>query len=138
MEKRGGVMSDHFNEIEHLRHTKDGFDIRVGYYYEDIHPKDLYCDETDTDHMAKRIDEGYDAWFVFGARVYLRGHLMGSSSLGGLYYKDDHAESVIEKQAEHNDDCWYGDCIDEAIAEAKKESTELHKQLELKVSCAEV
>ena len=33
-------MSEHY-EVKDLRHSKDGFEIRVGYFYEDIHPSDL-------------------------------------------------------------------------------------------------
>ncbi len=119
-------MSEHY-EIKDLRHNKDGFEIRVGYFYEDIHPNELYCDETDTDTMAKRIDAGYDAWFGFWAKAYFHGHEMGYANLGGLYYKDDHAEGVIEKKDEY----WYDDVIWEAVEEAKKQTGDLWKQLKL-------
>lgn len=119
-------MSEHY-EIKDLRHNKDGFEIRVGYFYEDIHPNELYCDETDTDTMAKRIDAGYDAWFGFWAKAYFNGHEMGYANLGGLYYKDDHAEGVIEKKDEY----WYDDVIWEAVEEAKKQTGDLWKQLKL-------
>ena len=119
-------MSEHY-EVKDLRHSKDGFEIRVGYFYEDIHPRDLYCDETDTDTMAKRIDAGYDAWFGFWAKAYFNGHEMGYANLGGLYYKDDHAEGVIEKKDEY----WYDDVIWEAVEEAKKQTGDLWKQLKL-------
>ena len=122
-------MSDHY-EVKDLRHDNDGFEIRVGYFYEDIHPRDLYCDETDTDEMAKRIDAGYDAWFGFWAKAYFNGHEMGHANLGGLYYKDDHAEGVIEKKQEY----WYDDVIWEAVEEAKKQTGDLYKQLKLNFS----
>ena len=58
-------MSNHF-EIKDLRHNRDGFEVRVGYFYEDIHPNELFDDTVyETDKMAKRIDAGYDAWFGF-------------------------------------------------------------------------
>jgi hypothetical protein len=122
-------MSEYY-EIKDLRHEKDGFEIRVGYFYEDIHPNELYCDETDTDEMAKRIDAGYDAWFGFWAKAYFNGHEMGHANLGGLYYKDDHAEGVIEKKQEY----WYDDVIWEAVEEAKKQTGDLYKQLKLNFS----
>ena len=56
---------------------------------------------------------------------------MGHANLGGLYYKDDHAESIIEQQAKTNDDCWYGDVIYEALEDAKKQTGDLWKQLSL-------
>jgi len=123
-------MSEYY-EVKDLRHNKDGFEIRVGYFYEDIHPNELYCDETDTDEMAKRIDAGHDAWFGFWAKAYFKGHEMGHANLGGLYYKDDHAEGVIEQQAKTNDDCWYGDVIYETLEDAKKQTGDLWKQLSL-------
>ena len=122
----GGIMSE-FYEVKDLRHNKDGFEVRVGYFYEDIHPNELYCDETDTDEMAKRIDAGYDAWFGFWAKAYFKGHEMGNANLGGLYYKDDHAESIIEKKEEY----WYDDVIWEALEDAKKQTGDLWKQLSL-------
>ena len=118
-------MSNHF-EIKDLRHDRDGFEIRVGYFYEDIHPNELFDDTVyETDKMAKRIDAGYDAWFGFWAKAYLDGHELGYANLGGLYYKDDHAESIIEKKEEH----WYEDVIYEAVEQAKKESGSLWKHL---------
>lgn len=119
-------MSEYY-EVKDLRHDKDGFEIRVGYFYEDIHPNELYDDETDTDEMAKRIDAGYDAWFGFWAKAYFKGHEMGHANLGGLYYKDDHAEAVIEKKDEY----WYDDVIWEAVEDAKKQTGDLWKQLKL-------
>ena len=118
-------MSNHF-EIKDLRHDRDGFEVRVGYFYEDIHPNELFDDTVyETDKMAKRIDAGYDAWFGFWAKAYLDGHELGYANLGGLYYKDDHAESIIEKKEEH----WYEDVIYEAVEQAKKESGSLWKHL---------
>ena len=118
-------MSNHF-EIKDLRHNRDGFEVRVGYFYEDIHPNELFDDTVyETDKMAKRIDAGYDAWFGFWAKAYLNGHELGYANLGGLYYKDDHAESIIEKKEEH----WYEDVIYEAVEQAKKESGSLWKHL---------
>ena len=118
-------MSNHF-EIKDLRHNRDGFEVRVGYFYEDIHPNELFDDTVyETDKMAKRIDAGYDAWFGFWAKAYLDGHELGYANLGGLYYKDDHAESIIEKKEEH----WYEDVIYEAVEQAKKESGSLWKHL---------
>ena len=119
-------MSNHF-EIKDLRHNRDGFEVRVGYFYEDIHPNELFDDTVyETDKMAKRIDAGYDAWFGFWAKAYLDGHELGYANLGGLYYKDDHAESIIEKKEEH----WYEDVIYEAVEQAKKESGSLWKHLD--------
>jgi hypothetical protein len=80
--------------------------------------------------MAKRIDAGYDAWFGFWAKAYFNGHEMGHANLGGLYYKDDHAEGVIEKKQEY----WYDDVIWEAVEEAKKQTGDLYKQLKLNFS----
>ena len=118
-------MSNHF-EIKDLRLNRDGFEVRVGYFYEDIHPNELFDDTVyETDKMAKRIDAGYDAWFGFWAKAYLDGHELGYANLGGLYYKDDHAESIIEKKEEH----WYEDVIYEAVEQAKKESGSLWKHL---------
>ena len=118
-------MSNHF-EIKDLRHNRDGFEVRVGYFYEDIDPNELFDDTVyETDKMAKRIDAGYDAWFGFWAKAYLDGHELGYANLGGLYYKDDHAESIIEKKEEH----WYEDVIYEAVEQAKKESGSLWKHL---------
>ena len=101
-------MSEYY-EIKDLRHEKDGFEIRT---------------------MAKRIDAGYDAWFGFWAKAYFNGHEMGHANLGGLYYKDDHAEGVIEKKREY----WYDDVIWEAVEEAKKQTGDLYKQLKLNFS----
>lgn len=123
-------MSNHF-EIKDLRHNRDGFEVRVGYFYEDIHPNELFDDTVyETDKMAKRIDAGYDAWFGFWAKAYFNGHEMGHANLGGLYYKDDHAEGVIEKKQEY----WYDDVIWEAVEEAKKQTGDLYKQLKLNFS----
>ena len=52
---------------------------------------------------------------------------LGHANLGGLYYKDDHAESIIEKKEEY----WYDDVIWEAVEDAKKQTGDLWKQLSL-------
>ena len=137
--EEGGLMSEHYS-IDHLAHKDGPFEIKVGYFYEDIHPEDLFDNSTnpdtgkpyyDTNEMAKRIDNHIDAWFGFWCKVYYEGHEVGYGNLGGLYYEDDHPEGVIEKQAKSNDHCWYGDVIDEALVQAKKETGDLYKQMKL-------
>ena len=133
-------MSEHY-EVKQLAHNVGPFEINVGYFYEDIHPEDLFDNSPnpdnngkpyyDTDEMAKRIDGGLDAWFGFWAKVYYKGHEMGYANLGGLYYENDDAESVIEKEAKSNDHCWYQDVIDEALDQAKRETGDMWKQMEL-------
>ena len=83
-------MSEHY-EVKQLAHNVGPFEIKVGYFYEDIHPEDLFDNSPnpdnngkpyyDTDEMAKRIDGGLDAWFGFWAKVYYKGHEMGYAFL---------------------------------------------------------
>ena len=137
--EEGSLMSEHYS-IDHLAHKVGPFDIRVGYFYEDLHPSDLFDNSTnpdtgkpyyDTDEMAKRIDANIDAWFGFWCKVYYEGHEVGYANLGGLYYEDDHPESVIEKEAKSNDHGWYKDFIEEALDQARKETGDLYKQMQL-------
>ena len=115
------------------------FDVKVGYFYEDLHPKDLFDNSInpdtnkpyyDTDEMAKRIDEHQDAWFGFVCKYFYRDHEIGYANLGGLYYKDESAESIILKQQKTNEDCWYKDVIDEAKSQALDECRDIYNQLE--------
>ena len=57
-------MSEHY-EVESLGHKDGNFEVKVGYFYEDIHPSDLFDNSLDpdtgkpyhdTDEMARRID----------------------------------------------------------------------------------
>ena len=133
-------MSEHY-EINSLKHKDGNFDVKVGYFYEDLHPADLYDNSPnpdndgkpyyDTDEMARRIDSNMDAWFGFWAKYYYKGHEVGYANLGGLYYENDDAEGVIVKEAKTGDDCWYKDVIDEAKDQAIKEVGDLHRQMEL-------
>ncbi len=133
-------MSEHY-EVDSLGHKDGNFDVKVGYFYEDIHPSDLFDNSPnpdndgkpyyDTDEMAKRIDSGNDAWFGFWAKYFYKGHEVGYANLGGLYYENDHAEGVIEKEAKSGDHCWYKDVVEEAKDQAIKEVGDLHRQMEL-------
>ena len=132
-------MSDH-HEVKQLAHKDGIFDVSVGYFYEDIHPEDLFDNSIDpdtgkpyydTDLMAKRIDSYQDAWFGFWVKYYYQGHEVGYANLGGLYYKDNDAESVIIEQAKTNDDCWYKDVMDEAKDQAMKDLRHLYNQMKL-------
>ena len=71
-------MSEHY-EVESLGHKDGNFEVKVGYFYEDIHPQDLFDNSLDpdtgkpyydTDEMARRIDMNIDAWFGFWAKYY--------------------------------------------------------------------
>jgi hypothetical protein len=115
------------------------FDVKVGYFYEDIHPKDLFDNSInpdtnkpyyDTDEMAKRIDEHQDAWFGFVCKYFYRDHEIGNANLGGLYYKNESAESIILKQQKTNEDSWYADVVDEAKSQALDECRDIYNQLE--------
>ena len=63
-------MSEHY-EVESLGHKDGNFEVKVGYFYEDIHPSDLFDNSLDpdtgkpyhdTDEMARRIDANIDAF----------------------------------------------------------------------------
>ena len=132
-------MSEHY-EIDSLKHKDGNFDVKVGYFYEDIHPSDLFDNSLDpdtgkpyhdTDEMARRIDANIDAWFGFWAKYYYKGHEVGYANLGGLYYTDDHPEGVIEKASLDKGEYWYKDVVDEARDEAIKEVGDLHRQMSL-------
>ena len=89
-------MSEHYS-IDHLAHKVGPFDIRVGYFYEDIHPSDLFDNSTnpdtgkpyyDTDEMAKRIDANIDASVINGSNHQFVFYCSGgqySDSYGSLY-----------------------------------------------------
>ena len=105
-------MSEHY-EVDSLKHKDGNFDVKVGYFYEDIHPSDLFDNSPnpddngkpyyDTDEMAKRIDSNMDAWFGFWAKYYYKGHEVGYANLGGLYYAVDDAEGRFGKEAKEGD-----------------------------------
>ena len=124
--------------IEDLTHKDGIFDVKVGYFPEDLHPEDLFDNslnpETDkpyfdTDEMARRIDQDLDAWFGCWVTYYYQGHEVGSSRLGGLYYENEFAEDVIEKEFKENG-CFLQDIIHEAREQAKSSVQVLYKNLE--------
>ena len=41
-------MSEHY-EVESLGHKDGNFEVKVGYFYEDIHPSDLFDNSLDPD-----------------------------------------------------------------------------------------
>lgn len=41
-------MSEHY-EIDSLKHKDGNFDVKVGYFYEDLHPADLYDNSPNPD-----------------------------------------------------------------------------------------
>ena len=79
--------------------------------------------------MARRIDLDLDAWFGCWVTYHYQGHEVGSSTLGGLYYENEFAEDVIEKEFKENG-CFLQDIIHEARAQAKASVQTLYKSLE--------
>ena len=55
-------MSEHY-EVESLGHKDGNFEVKVGYFYEDIHPSDLFDNSLDPDtgkpyHDTDEMKEG--------------------------------------------------------------------------------
>ena len=110
--------------IEDLTHKDGIFEVKVGYFPEDLHPEDLFDNslnpETDkpyfdTDEMARRIDLDLDAWFGCWVTYH--------------YQENEFAEDVIEKEFKENG-CFLQDIIHEARAQAKASVQVLYKNLE--------
>ena len=124
--------------IDSLTHKDGIFDVKIGYFPEDLHPEDLFDNSVDpktnkpyydTDEMARRIDADLDAWFGCWVTYYYQGHEVGSSSLGGLYYDNAFAENVIEEEFKKDYNSFVEDIMDEAKQEALTTVNSLHKQL---------
>jgi len=97
-----------------VKETTNGpFDVKVGYFPEDIYVGDCFDDECcDIEDMARKIDMGYLDWFVTRVQYLYDGIEMGSAYLGGCLYDD--AEKAIEEGL----DGYLEDMIDEAKTEA--------------------
>ena len=119
-------MSGH-NSVK--QYQKDGFGIEEGYFYEDIDPRELYCDESkkQVDQMVAGIDSGRDAWFGYYVKVTFRGHELGYANIGALYFKDTDPETLI--LSEHDLDGYRETIIDEALDQAKQEAKILKQEL---------
>jgi len=108
-----------------VKEYKDGnFDVKVGYFPEDCHPRDCFDDTCyDTDEMARKIDTGYLDWFVARVQYLYDGIEMGSAYLGGNLYDD--AEKAIEEGLSG----YLEDMLDEARDEAQARALEMVERL---------
>jgi len=108
-----------------VKEYKDGpFDVKVGYFPEDIYVGDLYDESCyDIEDMARKIDMGYLEWFVARVQYLYEGVEMGSAYLGGCLYDD--AEKAIEEGL----DGYLEDMTDEAKTEAMDYLTKLYEKM---------
>ena len=101
---------------------RDGYDIIVEKTYEDVHPSDLFDDSEHDIKQLKQLCEDIECgnfdWFILRVRVLVEGLELGSSSVGGLLYKD--AREVLTDGLAENE-------IDVALAEAKSQVYRLSK-----------
>ena len=113
------------NYTHWVKEFKDGhFDVKVGYFPEDIYVGDCFDDTCyDIEDMARKIDSGYLDWFVARVQFLYDGREMGSSYLGGCLYED--AEKAIEEGL----DGYLEDMIDEARDEANAEAVRMLDRL---------
>ena len=101
---------------------RNGFDIIVDKTYEDTHPNDLFDDsEHDIKQLCEDIECGNLDWFILRVRVLVEGFELGSSSVGGLLYKD--AREVLTDGLAENE-------IDVALDEAKSQVYRLYKKFQ--------
>jgi hypothetical protein len=116
-----------------VKEYKDGnFDVKIGYFPEDIYVGDCFDDSIDpdtgkpyydTDEMARKIDMGYLDWFVARVQYLYDGIEMGSAYLGGNLYDD--ADKAIEEGLSG----YLEDMIDEARDEAQGRALEMVERL---------
>lgn len=110
-------MTRYYDEL--AVYERNGFDIIVEKTYEDTHPNDLFDDsEHDIKQLCEDIECGNLDWFILRVRVLVEGLELGSSSIGGLLYKD--AREVLTDGLAENE-------IDVALDEAKSQVYRLYK-----------
>jgi len=111
-----------------VKEYKDGpFDVKVGYFPEEIYVGDLFVDYTDgeVEDMARKIDQGYYDWFVARVQYKYDGIEMGTSYLGGCLYEN--AEKTI---VEDKLDGYLDNMLDEARDEAQTRALELVEHMQ--------
>ena len=113
-------MTRYYDEL--ARYERNGFDIIVEKTYEDVHPSDLFDDSEHDIKQLKQLCEDIECgnfdWFILRVRVLVEGLELGSSSVGGLLYKD--AREVLTDGLAENE-------ISVALAEAKSQVYRLYK-----------
>ena len=110
-------MTRYYDEL--AVYERNGFDIIVEKTYEDLHPNDLFDDsEHDIKQLCEDIECGNLDWFILRVRVLVEGLELGSSSVGGLLYRD--AREVLTDGLAENE-------IDVALDEAKSQVYRLYK-----------
>ena len=113
-------MTRYYDEL--ARYERNGFDIIVEKTYEDVHPSALFDDSEHDIKQLKQLCEDIECgnfdWFILRVRVLVEGLELGSSSVGGLLYKD--AREVLTDGLAENE-------IDVALAEAKSQVYRLSK-----------
>ena len=113
-------MTRYYDEL--ARYERNGFDIIVEKTYEDVHPSDLFDDSEHDIKQLKQLCEDIECgnfdWFILRVRVLVEGLELGSSSVGGLLYKD--AREVLTDGLAENE-------IDVALTEAKSQVYRLYK-----------
>lgn len=113
-------MTREYDEL--ATYERNGFDIIVEKTYEDTHPNDLFDDsEHDIKQLCEDIECGNLDWFILRVRVLVEGFELGSSSVGGLLYKD--AREVLTDGLAENE-------IDVALDEAKSQVYRLYKKFQ--------
>lgn len=113
-------MTRYYDEL--AVYERNGFDIIVEKTYEDTHPNDLFDDsEHDIKQLCEDIECGNLDWFILRVRVLVEGFELGSSSVGGLLYKD--AREVLTDGLAENE-------IDVALDEAKSQVYRLYKKFQ--------
>jgi len=100
------------------KYERDGFNVIVDKTWEDIDPRDQF-DTEDAAEICKKINDGTYDWFMLRVRVLVEGLELGSHHVGGCCYEGAH-EVLTDGLAE--------DCIQEALAEAKKEVYRLRQK----------
>ena len=104
-----GYKMTHYETIH--KETRDGFDIVFSTCHEDMKP-DFFEDEQEEAQFWKDLERGDTAWFVARVQAFKNGIELGTDYLGGCWYASE-MDFV-------NDSDYYGDMINSAIDQAKK------------------
>ena len=107
---------------ELARYERGGFDVIVDKTWEDLDPADSFDDSCyDIQELRDDINSGKLDWFMLRVRVFVGGHELGSSYLGGCLYEDAR-EILSDGTAE--------DQIELALEEARRAVWPLMRKLQ--------
>lgn len=113
-------MNRYYDEL--ATYEREGFEIIVDKTWEDVALRDCFDDSCyDIEDMERKVNNGFYDWFMLRVRVFVDGHELGSSYLGGCLYENP-KECLTDGTAE--------DVIYEALKEAKENVYPLMRKLQ--------